>query len=211
MSWVKDTYEIATGGAQRASDAMQSIYKIAEVVENLQDASNVSLPNYIKKCAMLHRVYVQKDVAAEEEVLYDILVNTQNMIAAWALCALQLNTKVDGVRTARKLLDIVATESLGKGSKLVTTLEKLVEKYPGNIYGKEALASFADNKNEEDKAKKDFKDTMQTLNEKRTGNTQSTGNMKSVDIPDNVRLPSGKVLNIDFAFGTGGEDRKSVV
>jgi hypothetical protein len=174
---------VTTGiaAANAAKDAGISIYTAAQSIISNMD-SNTTLGGAIKKCVMLHRVYVQKEVAGEEAV-YDILVNVQNMIAAWALCALQLEANVSASKTVRKFLDVVATESLGRTSKTFTTLERLLDKYPGIIYGTEAQASQSNNAPRP-------KDPIKV--------SGTTSDLKE-DF-DN-RLPGGKIIDVDISMG----------
>lgn len=185
-----------------------------EVVENLSSRTNLSLPNYIKRCAILHRVFVQRELASEEEIMRDVLTTTQNMVAAWVLCALQLNVRVDGIRTTRRLLDVVATESFGESNPIVSTLQKFAEKYPGNLYGKEV---YSDIKTESEmvypglEIMTDYSLEDKTLPAKyepkeenpyadMTGHTTGA---REIEIQSKLSLPSGKILNIDFAGPNG--------
>lgn len=90
---------------REAMDSIRNLY------EQYQDAKNLHLPNYIKKSMVSSRVFIQR-ACAEEPILNDLLGSIQQLYLSWILTAIDMNRYVDGIRTIRNMLDVVATEAM---------------------------------------------------------------------------------------------------
>ena len=90
---------------KEAMDSIRNLY------ENYQDAKNLHLSNYIKKSMVSSRVFIQR-TCAEEPILNDLLGSIQQLYLSWILTAIDMNKYVDGTRTIRNMLDVVATEAM---------------------------------------------------------------------------------------------------
>ena len=90
---------------KEAMDSIRNLY------ENYQDAKNLHLSNYIKKSMVSSRVFIQR-TCAEEPILNDLLGSIQQLYLSWILTAIDMNKYVDGTRTIRNMLDVVATENI---------------------------------------------------------------------------------------------------
>lgn len=89
----------------------EAMNQIRDLYENYQDSKNLHLSNYIKKSMVSSRVFIQR-ACAEEPILNDLLGSIQQLYLSWILTAIDMNKYVDGTRTIRNMLDVVATEAM---------------------------------------------------------------------------------------------------
>lgn len=105
FSGAKSGQSVDMSTFKEAMDSIRNLY------ENYQDAKNLHLSNYIKKSMVSSRVFIQR-TCAEEPILNDLLGSIQQLYLSWILTAIDMNKYVDGTRTIRNMLDVVATEAM---------------------------------------------------------------------------------------------------
>lgn len=96
---------------QKITDFRETMDFVRNKYENYQDKKNLHLSNYIKKSMVSSRVFIQR-TCAEEPILNDLLGSIQQLYLSWILTAIDMNKYVDGTRTIRNMLDVVATEAM---------------------------------------------------------------------------------------------------
>ncbi len=186
------------GPISTVRNELQSWYKTAELLEDMGDMTNVSLPNYAKKCSMIHKVYIQRELSTEENI-YHILSTCQNMIAAWAICAVQQNINISSTKTLRKLVDVVATESF-KSNEVVNDI---VNKFRMQYNIKPGLESSNDEDHEE------FNGYLEEeIHGGKTKDPTRTGRTDIKKMPIDMPLPQGRIIEIEFSNKTS-EDKIS--
>ncbi len=171
-------------------DSEISFGSLMNAVRGLEDRSNRSLTQFVRKSMVASRVFIQKEVA-EEEILPDLLLTLQQMYIGWIMTAMQLNRYVDQSRTVRTALDIVATEDM----KHISTDDLLsgLSLYTGTQVKvkKECSAGGLENSNVK-LAAADF------------GGSQMVDTHPKKDL----NLPSGRIIEVKFNIG--GDESKTL-
>lgn len=156
-----------------------SFSNLVNIVRDVEDRKSKSLTQYLKRSMIASRVFIQRE-AADDIILPDLLLTIQNMYIGWILTAMQLNAYVDSTRTVRNALSVVATENL---KEHVDTKELLM--------GLDTYGSYKHNTNGV---------TLSVIKENPSVNRAQGGSV--LQIPPNINLPSGRIVEIKFNVGT---------
>lgn len=171
------------GGSNGDIDLSTIKRMLAAAVEfagNYSDTTNTSLTNYVKRSMIASRVFIQREVA-EEEILPDLLMTLQQMYVGWVLTAMQMNTYVDGTRTIKKALNVVATENI----KYVPTDDLL----SGLMSFNGKMAAGADEK-------------------EKSYSGGSSGSVVDTMGKKELNLPSGRIIEVKF--NPGGASNQTI-
>lgn len=171
-----------------------SFSNMIELVRSWNDYSSTSLTQYAKHSMVASRVFIQQNIL-NETVLPDLLMNLQNMYVGYILTAVQMNTRVDGCRRIRDMLDIVATESLSKDDPDSC---KTIYRSPDTFIGMEESAN------------KFFKQSSPNMFvELPTNIVNYQQDAKFLDNKTNAAFPSGRIVEISFMAGPDPDKSKN--
>lgn len=164
---------------------------LVNLVQNIEDATAMSLPQYAKRAIINSRVFIQKELAGED-VLTPLLLNISNIYCGFILTAYDMNQYVTSSRSVRQLMEITATESFSdQPDEDVINVD--VDQIIGNYFG--------------DLAPK--KSTIPQMVEwKPSSEVGTVGNKTGasfVDIPKNVNIPQGRIIEVKFGDAKNGK------
>lgn len=103
-----------------------SLGSILSAMQNIQDATAMSLFQYTQQATVNSRVFVDQKVA-NEPILGPVLSTQMNLYAGLILTALSMNNYITSTKRVRDMMDIVSTESF---TPCITTRD-LLKKFAG--------------------------------------------------------------------------------
>lgn len=178
-----------------------TLSSIAELIRDIEEGLSVSLPQYTKRSIISSRTYIQKECAAQE-ILGDTLKVVMNMYTGFILTAVSMNQYVDKSRTARDIMDIVATESFSISPQDVSNfnLDAALESHFNGA--NMVVGTIGDILDE------DMDERADNMNERHANNTGKSRDTTILEIPKEVNIPSGRI--IDLGIGKNSPDGKSI-
>ncbi len=164
---------------------------LINLVQNIEDATAMSLPQYVKRAIINSRVFIQKELAGED-VLTPLLLNISNIYGGFILTAYGMNQYVTNSHTVRRLMDITATENFSeKADDDVVNID--VDQIIGNYFGSLAPKSV---------------EVPQMVEWKATNDISTVGNKTGssfIEIPKSVNIPQGRIIEVKFGDPKSGK------
>lgn len=163
-----------------AAGAEIALSSLAKLLRSAEDASSMSLSQYTKKCVVNSKVYIQKEIA-QEEIVGNLLSTLHNVYIGYILTALQMNTYVQGNKTVRDLMSVVATEDFeGDDYIKITNI--------GDDFGKTFNTVTLTEK-----------DGTTLVSPRNTGRSNKVSQQSArVQTSDDTPFPSGKIVEVTF-------------
>lgn len=156
---------------------------LVEAVQNIEDATSMSLFQYTKRAIVSSRVYIERPLA-NEEIITPLMLNTMNLYTGLILTAMNMNRMVTQTKRVRDAMSVVATESFQEQPKYT---EDLMKQY---FFG--SMPKMAAITNQEGGNPFEPMDGSPTQ-------YNPTNDSKVIDTePKNVNLPSGRVIQVKF-------------
>ena len=152
-----------------------------DMVSLFNDATEVSLPSFVKSTQISSTVYIQNS-CIQEEILTDVLQCAQQLYISWILAAVNLNSVIGSTRTKVKdALKVVATE------EMTNSLNQLHVPTEDIIAGIENFGMFSS----------ESTTTTNTSSNKHTGVSVSGNNKEIIkSINTTVSLPVSRVIEL---------------
>lgn len=92
------------------ADSGSTISAIAEQIRKFQDYNSVSLTQFTKRTNVYSRAFIDQAVV-DDPIMSPLLMMLHQMYIGFILSALELSQQVDGSRTIRDIVNVVATEN----------------------------------------------------------------------------------------------------
>lgn len=155
---------------------------LINALQNIEDATSMSLFQYTRRCVVNSRVYID-DTIANEEIMNPLMLNMMNLYVGLVMTAVNMNRYIQGTRKVRDAMSVVATESYQE-----PILAKEMRSYFLGDYGLGDTANPFNDIEDEDK-----------------GSAGGSGSSVLAQEPrHDVSLPSGRIVQVEFG---SGEDR----
>ena len=181
-----------------------TLSSIVELMRDIEEGLSVSLPQYTKRSVISSRTYIQRECAALD-ILGDTLKVVMNMYTGFILTAVSMNQYVDSSRTARDVMDIVATESLNLPKSKLSNFDMdaaLATHFTGVNPQLAELNASTTNMLVDTLVDADV-DTTTANRDNRTGAMHPSTGSKIIEYPKEVNIPSGRIIEIQI-----GTDKK---
>ena len=163
----------------RAMDVADGIKTAKDTID---DRTNISITNFIKKMIVTARVYIQNGIA-DDPTIDDNLASIQNQYLGFILAALGMNDTIINNRTVRDLVQVVSTERFRSINEIAT-----------EALGPVMATPDADEQRRiKDDLRKDKEDARKDAAASRT-NSSSSVNKESRELS----LSSGRIVEFEF-------------
>src|SRR5574344_609887 len=164
---------------------------LVNAVQNIEDATSMSLFQYTRRSIVSSRVYIE-DTLANEEIMTPLMLNIMNLYVGLIMTAMNMNQYVQGTKRVRDSMSVVATEDF----QPIMNIEKSMRAY---------FLRGDDNDS--------ILDHLNPFHEDNDDNKSGAGTSKSGVIASEPRqditIPSGRIVQIEF--GNGDTDKKFTV
>lgn len=177
------------------SDGKNSWAGLIDLMRQIEDSTSLSLPQYIKRAVINSRAFIQRE-CADAEILPDVMTAVMNMYVGFVMTTANMNRYVDKTNTVRDIMSTVATEAFtGQQSLERNSIPSSIEDKLAYLNG-----SFKP-------AKMEFDSLEPTKS-----HTSTTSGSKIHEVPSDVNLPSGRIIEIGFGKpDQKGNSQKSTV
>lgn len=185
------------------SQGTSSLGSLLEIVRNLEDYTSLALPQYAKKSIINSRVFIQRE-CADVEALNDCLRMAMNMYVGFIMTSVNMNQYISSSQTVRDIMQVVATEYARYQYDGLDweDLSRLKISSEGHLLlpMEEKILTPTMRVNEEDYDTIDPSDiTDMSGGISRTSKSTATpSGAKIVEIPPQVEIPSGRIIEIKF-------------
>lgn len=160
--------------------AEKSLREIMNIIQLMEDSTNVSLPKYAQGTSINSALFVHEEVF-EAEIMSDVIKLFLDMYMGWVVNAIGLNTFITEDVTVRDIVSVAATESYTNiedmGTDLISTLTN-ISKFDRPAYG-----------------------------DKETSNDEGFGEIKFLQQKRDVPFPQGKLFSVPIISPTNKDLR----
>lgn len=164
---------------------------LIDAVQNIEDATSMSLFQYTKRATILSRVYIEQQLA-NEEILPPLMLNTLNLYTGLIMTAMDMNRQISGTKKVRDAMSVVATESWELPA--IMAEEKMHEFFLGSVQ-KDKVSPHAVMAITKTDGSSIFEPG--DANNPTSYNASSGGSVVETETR-NPNLPSGRVIQINF-------------
>lgn len=159
-----------------------------DAVQNIEDATSMSLFQYTKRSTINSRVFIERAIG-DEEILTPLMLNIMNLYVGLILTAVDMNRYVTSAKKVRDMMSVVATESIDDMPKY--TSEMLSEFFKGSTRGGY------------DEARMDIsRSDGSTFDDDQAGEPTSIASSQGGSVidpePKNASIPSGRIIEVSF-------------
>lgn len=169
---------------------------LVEMVQNIEDATSMSLFQYTKRSTINSRVFIEQNLAGEE-ILTPLMLNLMNLYSGLIITATDMNRYVQGTKRVRDLMSVVATEGFQPAKYSADLLDEYflgsnnLPQVPKPV--REMFSRLPDGSSVRNNDPNDENGSHTTSSE------GAPGGAKALDLePRNANLPSGRILEVNF-------------
>ena len=83
---------------------------LVNALQNIEDATSMSLFQYTRRSVVNSRVYIDNTIA-QEEIMTPLMLNMMNLYVGLIMTAVNMNRYIQGTRKVRDAMSVVATEA----------------------------------------------------------------------------------------------------
>lgn len=185
-------------------DGTLSLGGIMDTIRRIEDSTSMSLPQFTKRSTILSRVYIENTLAGEE-VLTPLMQNIMNIYVGFIMTAMNMNRYIDGSKTVRDALQVVATESFSQAPVDMTSRldDYFLGHHATNMLSQRSLLELNNNSCRLIAGQESNLDTVNKDNL-----PKATGGSRVLDSePKEATLPSGRVISVEFNVKDNGSFR----
>lgn len=153
---------------------------LMNAMQNVEDATSMSLTQYTRRCLVNSRVYIDNTIA-NEEILGPFMMNLMNLYVGLIMTAMNMNQQIQGTRKVRDSMSVVATEDF----EPMMNVKDAINSY---FFGKAGMEDMYHNSNYDDAESEGTTDKIDTINPE----------------PKDITLPSGRIIRIDVGNKSNG-------
>lgn len=163
---------------------------LIDAVQNIEDATSMSLFQYTKRSTINSRVFIEQGLIGEE-ILSPLMLNIMNLYTGLIMTAMDMNRYIQGTKKIRDAMAVVATESFDEPDILPE--EKLESFFLGSNFQKNISPNTRMAITRSDGS---------SFDDGQYDDPTSYGNPgggKVIDPePKNANLPSGRIIEVNF-------------